>query len=253
MSAAKTQNNEQPPKVMIITGASRGIGAELARLAAHQGYRVCVNFNASAGAAEQVVEDIIAGGGQAMSVQADISKKPQVNHLFDECLDAYGQLDVLVNNAGTSYGREDFINTDWQRSQDLFATNVFGTFMCSAEALRRMTGKGGAIVNVSSQAGVFGGNRLTTYAASKGAVEAFTKGLAREAATHDVRVNAVRPGLIDTGQFDGLSADQRQQLVASVPLGRMGQASEVAAVILWLASDQASYVTGTIVDVHGAR
>ena len=125
--------------------------------------------------------------------------------------------------------------------------------MCSAEALRRMTGKGGAIVNVSSQAGVFGGNRLTTYAASKGAVEAFTKGLAREAATHEVRVNAVRPGLIDTGQFDGLSADQRQQLIASVPLGRMGQASEVAAVILWLASDQASYVTGTIVDVHGAR
>lgn len=255
MTAAQSTKQEISSKVIIVTGASRGIGAGVARLAASQGYRVCVNYNSDSAAAERVVQDILAGGGKAMAVQADISDQAQVRRLFDESFSAYGRLDVLVNNAGISYGRESFIDTDWARAQDLFATNVFGSFMCAAEALRRMSaqGEGGAIVNVSSQAGVFGGNQLTTYAASKAAIDAFTRGLAREAAAHGVRVNAVRPGAIHTGQFEGLSEDQRKQLVSGIPLGRMGDADEVAEVVLWLASRQASYVTGTIVDVHGGR
>jgi len=244
-------------KVIIITGASRGIGAGVARHAASQRYGVCVNYNSAAEAADQVVQDIVSGGGQAIAVQADISDEDQVTRLFDECFSTFGRLDALVNNAGISDARQAFLDTDLKRAQDLFATNVFGTFMCSAEALRRMStlsgGNGGAIVNVSSQAGVFGGNQITTYAATKGAIDAFTKGLAREAAAHGVRVNAVRPGVIDTGQFSELSPDQRAHLVAGIPLGRMGTASDVAEAILWLASTQASYVTGTIVDVHGAR
>lgn len=247
----------EAPKVLVITGAGRGIGAATARLAASRGYGVCVNYRGDAAAAEAVADGIIAGGGKAIAVQADVGVEDDVIRLFKEVDGAFGRLDGLVNNAGISGGCGAVAEISMDVLQEVFATNVFGCFLCAREALARMStekgGTGGAIVNVSSQAATFGGDKLAHYAASKAAVNAFTLGLAREAAPLGVRVNAVSPGVIDTDQLEGMTPEQADRRLSSVPMGRAGTPEEVAETILWLLSDQASYVSGAIVPVHGAR
>ena len=244
-------------KVLIVTGGSRGIGAATARLAGRQGYRVCVNYFRGASGAEAVAGDIAAGGGKAMAVQADVGNEDDVMRLFGEVDAAFGRLDGLVNNAGISGGHNSVEDITMDILDGVFSTNVFGSFLCGREAIKRMStergGEGGAIVNVSSQAASHGGNSLAHYAASKAAIEAFTLGFAREAAASGVRVNAVSPGIIDTDQFNQTSPDQMERHIASIPMGRAGTPQEVADAILWLMSDSASYVNGTVIPVHGGR
>lgn len=244
--------------VVVVTGASRGIGAATARLAARRGYAVCVNHRASAREAETVAADIRDGGGAAVAVQADVADERQVAALF-EAAASLGPLAGLVNNAGVLEPQATLLDMDASRIARVLATNVVGTMVCAREALRRMStqhgGSGGAIVNVSSAAARTGSPReYVDYAASKGAVDTFTRGLAVEAAAHGVRVNAVRPGFIHTGiHARGGEPGRVERLAPSIPLGRGGTADEVAQAILWLLSAEASYSTGAILDVSGGR
>ncbi|MFC4454301.1 SDR family oxidoreductase [Deinococcus sonorensis] len=244
---------------VIITGAGRGIGAATARLAAHHGYAVGVNFRQDADAARQVVQDIEHLGGQALSVQGDVSVEADVARLFAEVDRAFGPVTALVNNAGVLEQQARVEQMDAARLQRVFATNVVGSFLCAREAVRRMStrygGRGGAIVNVSSRAAVLGSaGEYVDYAASKGAVDSLTTGLAREVAAEGIRVNGVRPGLIGTDIHASGGEPQRvARLASSVPLGRGGTPEEVAQAIVWLLSDEASYVTGTFLDVAGGR
>ncbi len=250
MAAEANKIMAHQPTVLVVTGASRGIGAATARLAGRRGYAVCVNYRQDAAGAGAVVGDIEAGGGRALAIQADVGNEGDVVRMFDQAVAAFGPLGALVNNAGISGGRRGVEDMSLECLQGVFATNVFGTFLCAREAARRMSsargGGGGAIVNLSSRAAASGGDRLTHYAASKAAVEAFTRGFAREAANIGVRVNAVSPGVIDTDLHG-------EALPLDIPMGRAGTPGEVAEAILWLLSDAASYVTGAIVPVHGAR
>lgn len=246
-------------KVMLVTGASRGIGAATARLAAQQGYRVVVNYQRQRDAAEALVEAITALGGQALALQADVADDAQVRRLFAEIDSHLGRLDVLVNNAGMLEQQMRLERMSLERWQRVFATNVYGSFLCSREAIVRMStrqgGHGGAIVNLSSIAARLGApEEYIDYAAAKGAIDSMTLGLAKELAADGIRVNAVRPGVIDTEIHASGGEPQRvARVAASVPLGRGGRASEVAEAILWLASDQASYTTGSLLDVSGGR
>lgn len=244
MTAEANEKQAHPSKVLVVTGASRGIGAATARLAGRRGYAVSVNYRDDAALAEAVVGDIEAAGGRAMAIRADVGDEGDVVRMFDQAESAFGQLGALVNNAGISGGRRSVEDMSLECLQGVFTTNVFGAFLCGREAVRRMSSArgGGAIVNVSSRAARTGGDRLSHYAASKAAIEAFTLGFAREAAAVDVRVNAVSPGVIDTAIHEDRPA-----------LPNAGTPDEVAEVILWLLSDKASYVTGAIVPVHGAR
>jgi NAD(P)-dependent dehydrogenase (short-subunit alcohol dehydrogenase family) len=246
MAANAKETMAHQSKNLVVTGASRGIGAATARLAGRQGYAVSVNYRKDEAGAEAVVADIKTAGGRAMAIQADVGNESDVVALFDQTVSAFGPLGGLVNNAGVSGGRRSVEDMTLTRLQDVFATNVFGAFLCGREAIRRMSSAegGGAIVNVSSRAAATGGDRLTHYAASKAAIEAFTRGFAREAAAADVRVNAVSPGVIATD----LNSDNAP---LDIPMGRAGTPDEVAEVILWLLSDAASYVTGAVVPVHG--
>ena len=246
-------------KVMLVTGASRGIGAEIALLAGRSGYRVGVNYIRSEAAAQAVVARIREAGGEAIALQADVGQLVQVERMFAQLDAAFGKLDVLVNNAGilTNF-RVDKV--DEHNVADLFRANVFSMYYCSREAIRRMStahgGKGGAIVNMSSVAARLGGlGGGSAYAASKGAIDSFNLALAKEVGAEGIRVNAIRPGLISTEMHDvhGGIAKMEQMAKSAVPLGRAGSAAEVAQVALWLASDAASYVHGTIVDVAGGR
>ena len=243
-------------KVMLVTGASRGIGAAVAKLAGRAGYDVAVNYVRNAQAAEDVVKAIRAGGGKAVAVQADVGDDDQVKRLFTEVDAKLGKLDVLVNNAGI-LGNKRVEDMDAATLTGIFQANVFSMYYCAREAVRRMStkhgGKGGAIVNMSSVAsrlgGLAGGSH---YAATKGAIDTFSLALAKEVGGEGIRVNTIRPGLIETEIHD-VHGGMNEALARSVPLGRSGQAEEVARVALWLASDEASYVHGAIVDVAGGR
>jgi len=241
-------------KVILVTGGARGIGAATCRLAAEQGYAVCVNYLRN----KQAADALLAGlEGKAIAVAANVADERDVLRLFETVDRDLGRVDVLVNNAGILATASRLENFDLARIQGLFATNVFGAMLCAREAIRRMStrhgGKGGAIVNLSTgfvKSGAPG--MFIDYAASKGAIEVLTGGLARELATEGVRVNAVRPGLIDTEiHADGGDPQRVKKAEHVVPMKRPGQAEEVARAILWLASDAASYTTGTIVDVSG--
>nr|WP_288499643.1 SDR family oxidoreductase [uncultured Pseudomonas sp.] len=246
-------------KVMLITGASRGIGAATARLAAGQGYRVVINYQRNREAADALVEAITTTGGEALAVQADVADEAQVRRLFTEVDARLGRLDVLVNNAGMLEQQMRLERMSLERWQRVFATNVYGSFLCSREAIARMStrlgGRGGVIVNVSSIAARLGApEEYIDYAAAKGAVDSMTVGLAKELAADGIRVNAVRPGVIDTEIHASGGEPQRvARVAASIPLGRGGRADEVAEAILWLASEQASYTTGSLLDVSGGR
>lgn len=243
--------------VMIVTGASRGIGAVTARRAAARGYRVCVNYRVSDSNAERVVANIRAANGVAFAVRADIGNASEVTALFDAAEAELGPLAVLVNNAGVAGGRRPFADLDDQTLETILAVNVSGTILCAREAARRMARSagrdGGVIINLSSQAAQFGGNHLAAYAASKGAVVSLTIGLAKELAPEGIRVNAVSPGIIKTDPKDGGDLGETDARAGMVPLGRAGSGDEVADAILWLASAEASYVTGVILPVAGGR
>jgi NAD(P)-dependent dehydrogenase (short-subunit alcohol dehydrogenase family) len=247
------------PSVLIITGGGRGIGAATARIAAARGYAVCVNYANNRDAAEGVVADIGKAGGRAIAVQADVSEESAVARLFQTVDKELGTVTALVNNAGVIDKQARLAEIDAARLARMFATNVTGPFLCAREAVRRMStkqgGVGGGIVNVSSAASrIGGGGEYLDYAASKGAIDTFTLGLAKEVALEGIRVNAVRPGIIYTEiHAAGGEPGRVDRMKSFVPLGRGGQPEEVAAAILWLLSEEASYITGTILDVAGGR
>jgi len=246
-------------RVLLITGSSRGIGAATARLAAARGYAVCVNYLRDRSAAEAVVQDIRNDGGRAIAVAGDVASEPDVLRLFAETDRSLGRLDALVNNAGIVARKARVDAIDAARLERMFATNVIGSFLCAREAIRRMStrhgGKGGAIVNVSSAAARVGSPaEWVDYAASKGAIDTMTLGLAKELAEDGIRVNCVRPGFVNTGIHAGAGEPNRiERLRAGIPMKRGGEPEEVAHAILWLLSDEASYSTGAILDVTGGR
>jgi NAD(P)-dependent dehydrogenase (short-subunit alcohol dehydrogenase family) len=246
-------------KVMIVTGGSRGIGAATALLAAKQGYAVCVNYVSNRAAAEEVVSKITAAGGRAISVAGDVAIEADVVRMFESVDKELGTVTALVNNAGILDHGIRVEEMTAGRINRVLITNITGSMICAREAVRRMStthgGKGGAIVNLSSMAAKLGGPfEFVDYAASKGAIDAFTIGLAKEVAAEGIRVNAVRPGLIYTDiHASGGTLDRVDRLKDGVPMKRGGTPEEVANAILWLASDEASYATGTFIDISGGR
>lgn len=244
---------------MLITGGGRGIGAATASLAATRGYIVCLSYVRHREAAEDVAARIRASGGTALTVPADVSVEADVVRLFQTIDREYGHLDALVNNAGMLETQMRVDQMDSGRLTRVFATNVIGSFLCCREGVRRMStahgGSGGAIVNLSSAAARIGSpGEYVDYAASKAAIDTLTIGLAREVAAEGVRVNAVRPGIIHTEiHASGGDPGRVDRLSSSIPMKRGGTPEEIAASILWLLSDEASYVTGAILDVAGGR
>ncbi len=244
---------------MLITGASRGIGAATALLAAERGFAVALNYRRERDAAQALVARITASGGEARAFAADVADEDEVLRLFGDVHDAFGRLDVLVNNAGILERQMRLEEMDVARLQRVFAVNVTGTFLCCREAVKRMGrrhgGRGGSIVNVSSMASRLGSpNEYIDYAAAKGAVDSLTIGLAKEVAADGIRVNAVRPGLIKTDiHASGGEPGRVERLQSAIPLGRGGEVEEVARAILFLASDESSYSTGGFIDVSGGR
>ena len=248
-----------PQGVLLVTGGGRGIGAATAQLAARQGWAVAVNYTANSLAADAVVRAIREGGGSAITVQADVADETQVLRMFEKVDAKLGRLTGLVNNAGVVDVTARVDEMSAARFKRMFDINVFGSFLCAREAVRRMStrhgGEGGAIVNVSSAAARLGSpGQYVDYAASKGAIDAFTVGLAKEVAAEGIRVNAVRPGLIETDiHASGGLPDRVNQLKHLVPMQRGGTADEVAQAIAWLLSPAASYTTMTLMDVSGGR
>ncbi len=248
-----------PPPVLLVTGGARGIGAATARRAAQAGWRVAVAYRENAEAAQRVAQSIAAEGGEALALQADVANEADVLALFAAIDQRLGPLRGLVNNAGVVDRACRVDAMDLQRLQRQWSVNVLGSFLCAREAVRRMStrhgGSGGAVVNVSSIAAVLGApGQYVDYAACKGAIDTLTVGLAREVAAEGIRVNAVRPGIIDTEiHASGGQPDRAQRLAPSLPLQRPGTADEVAQAIVWLLGPEASYTTGAILDVSGGR
>ncbi len=246
-------------KVILITGGSRGIGAACALLAARQGWAVAVNYTSNSLAADEVVRQIRQAGGQAITVQADVADEAQVLAMFEKVDAKLGRLDGLVNNAGVVDKTTRVDAMTLQRLRRMFEINVFGSFLCAREAVKRMStrygGTGGAIVNVSSAAARLGApGQYVDYAAAKGAIDTFTVGLAKEVAAEGIRVNAVRPGIIDTDiHASGGLPDRARDLAPQVPMQRPGTAQETAQAIVWLLSDNAGYTTAALLDVAGGR
>jgi NAD(P)-dependent dehydrogenase (short-subunit alcohol dehydrogenase family) len=246
-------------QVLLVTGASRGIGAATALLAASKGYAVAVNYTSNAKAAQDVVSRIRAEGGKAIAVQADVAEEEQVLALFAAVDAQLGRLTAFVNNAGVVDVSARLDEMSVARLKRMFDINVIGAMVCAREAVRRMStrhgGSGGAIVNVSSAASRLGApGQYLDYASAKGAIDSFTLGLAKEVAAEGIRVNAVRPGLIDTEiHASGGIPDRVQKLAHLVPMQRGGSAHEVAEAIVWLLSPQASYTTMSLIDVSGGR
>jgi len=248
-----------PQPCVLITGASRGIGAAVARLVASQGRPVVINYSSNQSAAESLTADIRNAGGDATAIQADLRSEQDILRLFDTALKTYGRIGGLVNNAGITGGFSRVESVHRDNIDDMLRVNVTGMILCCREAVKHMSlrhgGTGGAIVNISSLAARTGGaNEWVHYAASKGAVNSFTIGLAREVADEGIRVNAVAPGLIETDLHASAGRpDRLQQMAPSVPMKRAGSADEVAAGVAWLLSDAASYTTGTILEIGGGR
>ncbi|MDQ0085036.1 NAD(P)-dependent dehydrogenase (short-subunit alcohol dehydrogenase family) [Variovorax boronicumulans] len=246
-------------QVLLITGGGRGIGAATALLAAQRGYAVAVNYASNSLAADEVVRTIRANGGAAMAVQADVGDEAQVLAMFQKVDARFGRLTALVNNAGVVDVQARVADMSVARLERMFRINVIGSFICAREAVRRMStkygGTGGAIVNISSGAARLGSpDQYVDYAASKGAIDTFTIGLAKEVAAEGIRVNAVRPGLIDTDiHASGGMPDRASDLAPTVPMQRTGSADEIAGAILWLLSPEASYTTMALLDVTGGR
>jgi NAD(P)-dependent dehydrogenase (short-subunit alcohol dehydrogenase family) len=245
-------------RVAVITGGSRGIGRATALAAARRGWRVCIGYAANETAARAVVAEIEAGHGAAMAVRCDVASEPDILALF-KAADGFGPLGALVNNAGVVDATARLEDMSASRLQRMMTINVVGSLLCAREAVRRMStrhgGQGGVIVNLSSAAARLGSaNTYVDYAASKGAIDTFTRGLADEVAAEGIRVTGVRPGLIDTDiHGSGGDPDRPLRLLPSVPMRRVGTADEIANAIVWLMSDEASYVTGSILDVSGGR
>lgn len=250
---------ESQAPVILITGGSRGVGAATARLAAAQGYDVAISYVSNEVAARAVVADVQALGRRALAVRADSADPQQVTHLFAAIDQAFGRLDVLVNNAAIIARQSRVEDLTFERMQRIFAVNAIGPMLCAQQAARRMSqrhkGRGGAIINVSSGAARLGSpNEYVDYAASKGALESFTIGFSKEVAREGIRVNCVRPGHIYTEMHaSGGEPGRVDRVKDTVPMGRGGQPEEVARAILWLAGAEASYVTGTFVDVTGGK
>src|SRR6195952_4313646 len=238
--------------VLLVTGGSRGIGAAISRTAARQGWAGVVNYTSNRGAADEVVAAIIAEGGEAVVAQGDVGSAADIKAIFNVVDTHFGRLDGLVNNAGVVDIPQRLDEMSPERLDRMFRINVTGSILCAAEAVRRMStrhgGKGGAIVNISSMAAIIGGaGQYIDYAASKGAIDSFTVGLAREVAAESVRVNAVRPGIVDTEiHASGGVPDRVRDMSPLVPLKRAGTAQEVADAVLYLLSPSASYITGAI-------
>jgi NAD(P)-dependent dehydrogenase (short-subunit alcohol dehydrogenase family) len=240
---------------VIVTGASGGIGSATARLAAQRGYSVAVHYRSNRQSADRLVEEVAASGGRAIAVRADVAVEGDVASLFATVEEVLGPVSALVNNAGTPGHRAPVESLTIDNLRHVIDTNLVGCFLCCREAVRRMRGSNrGTIVNVSSTAALGGGNGIVSYAATKAGVEALTVGLAREVGPLGIRVNAVRPGVIDTpmNAFDR-NPEARAQVDKTIPLGRIGDPDEVAAAILWLLSDEASFVHGAVLTVSGGR
>jgi NAD(P)-dependent dehydrogenase (short-subunit alcohol dehydrogenase family) len=251
--------DKQDLGTLIVTGASRGIGAAIAVLAGEYGYAVAVNFATSEGEAKGVVDEIVSPGGRATAIQADVSREQDIVHMFEKAERDFGPIKALVNNAAITGGFARVEEVTSAAIANVFAVNVSGTILCSREAVRRMStrrgGFGGAIVNISSRAAHTGSpGEWVHYAASKGAIDSFTIGLAREVATEGIRVNAVSPGLVDTGLHAANGEPGRlQRLMPSIPMQRAGAPREIAEGVLWLLSPGASYTTGAILSIGGGR
>jgi NAD(P)-dependent dehydrogenase (short-subunit alcohol dehydrogenase family) len=249
----------QEQKTVLVTGGSRGIGAATARAAADEGYAVCISFLKNEQAAKAVVKQIIDAGGRAIAVRADVSIESEVCNLFKKVDAELGTISALVNNAGILEQHMRLDAMDAARLMRVFNTNIVGSFLCAREAIKRMStgygGKGGAIVNLSSAASRLGSpNEYIDYAASKGAIDTMTLGLAKEVAGEGIRVNAVRPGVIYTDiHASGGEPDRVDRVKSLVPMQRGGYPEEVAKAILWLLSDQSSYSTGALLDISGGR
>lgn len=246
-------------KVMIVTGASRGIGAATAKLAASKGFAVCVNYKSHAKEAQAVVDEIQNNGGSAIAIKADVTIADEVNHLFTETVKAFGRLDALVNNAGILETQMRLEDMSSERIQRIFNANVFSTIHCIQAAIKFMSirykGFGGSIVNVSSVASRLGSpNEYVDYATSKGAIDTLTIGLAKELAMDGIRVNAVRPGYIYTDiHASGGEPNRIERVKQFIPMQRGGTAAEVASAIVWLASDESSYTSGSFIEVAGGN
>ena len=246
-------------KVLIVTGGSRGIGAATARIAGRRGYAVCVNFLKNKVAAKQIVDKINTDGGQAIAVGADISKEEEVLELFSTVDDRLGKISALVNNAGILESQMRIEDMDAMRLNRVFLTNITGSILCAREAVKRMSikngGNGGTIVNLSSAAARLGSpGEYIDYAASKGAIDTFTRGLAQEVAEEGIRVNAVRPGVIETDiHASGGEPGRVERIKDTIPLKRGGKPEEVARSIMWLLSSESSYTTGALLEVSGGR
>ena len=246
-------------KTVLITGGSRGIGAATALLAAREGYAVAVNYTSNSLAADEVVRQIRTAGGQAITVQADVANEAQVVAMFEKVDAKFGPLTALVNNAGVVDVNSRVDGITLARLQRMFEINVFGSFLCAREAVRRMStrygGAGGAIVNVSSAAARLGSpGSYVDYAAAKGAIDTFTLGLSKEVAAEGIRVNAVRPGIIETDiHASGGLPNRATDMAPQLPMQRAGTANEVAESIIWLLSEKSSYTNGALLDIAGAR
>ncbi|TYR31433.1 SDR family oxidoreductase [Mesorhizobium microcysteis] len=246
-------------KAMLVTGGGRGIGASVARLGAASGWRVAINYAANDKAATALVDEITEAGGEAFAVKGDVGVEADVLSMFEAVDRRFGRLDGLVNNAGVVDRKARLDEMDIARFERMMRINVIGSLLCAREAVKRMStrhgGQGGAIVNISSVAAVLGSpGEYVDYAASKGAIESFTLGLAREVATENIRVNAVRPGIIDTEiHASGGQPDRVAAMRGLVPMQREGKADEVARAVLWLLSEEASYTTGAILNTSGGR